>query len=57
MHDLTTIQRRNRDQVYKECREALAREDFELVRKIARANPDLFVQDGRERECDEGGEG
>lgn len=49
MHSLDTLNRRNIEQVYKEMREALRDEDFDLVHRIARANPDLFVFDGRVR--------
>ena len=50
MHSLEVIHTRNVEQVYKEMREALA-EDSEQgyirARRIAKANPDLFVQNGR----------
>ena len=49
MHSLEVIHERNVEQVFKETREALFNEDLETVRAIAKANPDLFVQDGRVR--------
>lgn len=49
MHSLETLEALNAKQVHKECREALANEDVQRVRDIAKANLDLFVQDGRVR--------
>lgn len=52
MHSLETIHARNIEQVHKEMREALAEDSvsgYVRARKIALANPDLYVNDGRQR--------
>ena len=53
MHSLEIIHTRNAEQVYKEMRDALAEDSvqgYARARRIAKANPDLFVQDGRVRD-------
>ena len=53
MHSLEVIHDRNVKQVYKEMRDALAEDSvqgYDRARRIAKANPDLFVQDGRVRD-------
>ena len=50
MHSLDVILSRNEEQVYKEYKEALAEDSvagYARARRIAKTNPDLFVQDGR----------
>lgn len=52
MHPLEIIQHKNAQQVLREHREALAEDTpqgYDRVKAIARANPDLFVGDGRVR--------
>lgn len=49
MHSLEAIHSRNDQQVHKELREALADGDLGLARAIAKANPDLYAQNGQRR--------
>ena len=52
MHDLNTLTHRNTQHVYDTMRAALAEDSaagYARARRIAKANPDLFVQDGRVR--------
>ena len=59
MHSLDVIHERNAEQVVKEFTAAVEGDNYILARKIAKANPDLYWQDGRRRvpsHKDEGGE-
>lgn len=53
MHSLEVIDTKNKDQVLKEMADAIADDTasgYVLAHKIAKANPDLFLHDGRVRE-------
>lgn len=52
MHCLEVLEFKNAVQVHKEMGDAIADDTasgYVLAHKIARANPDLFTHDGRER--------